>query len=217
MVGDGIALLLEDKVEVIGIARDGNELVEMASELQPDVIVTDISMQTMNGLDAIRILKRRGNRAKIIILTMHQETALAAEAFHSGAVGFLTKQTACTELLTAIQNVLSGKKFLTSRLNASAVDEYLTHQQKQKDAPTSPLSERQKEIVILTAEGKSMKEIGELLCISSKTVETHKYKLMKLLGLTSNAQLIRYAIRSGLVQETSYVETAGLKHGLTAE
>ena len=156
-------------------------------------------MQTMNGLDAVRILKSRGNQAKIIILTMHQETALAAEAFHAGATGFLTKQTACTELLTAIKMVLSGNKFLTSKLNATAVDEYLTHQKKRKDDPSSPLSPRQKEIVKLTAEGKSMKEIADLLCISTKTVETHKYKLMKLLGLSSNAQLIRYAIRSGLV------------------
>ena len=114
---EGLAALLREEVELVGIVNNGQELLEAAERLQPDIIVTDISMPLLNGLDALRLLKKRGVRAKVIFLTMHEDASLVAEALHEGASGYLVKQTACIELLTALNEVWQGREFITSRLS----------------------------------------------------------------------------------------------------
>jgi DNA-binding NarL/FixJ family response regulator len=196
---EGLGALIREEVDLVGIANDGQQLVELAVELKPDIVVTDISMPLLNGLDAIRLLKKKGIKSKIIILTMHGEASLVAETFHEGASGYLLKQTASTELLTAISEVWQGREFISSQLRGDFVTLRSKTEKAAKTEAESPLTPRQRQILQLTAEGKSMKQIAFHLGISTKTVESHKYALMQILGLSSNAELVRYAIKSHLV------------------
>ena len=190
---EGLASLLRDDVDLIGVAKNGRELVEMAERLKPDVIVSDVSMPILNGLDALRILRKTGNAARVIILTMYDEAALAAEAFDSGANGYLGKQTVCTELLTAIREVFAGKIYLSSRLKSDFEALQASKQRPEKGDERISLSSRQKEILQLTAEGKAPTEIAAILHISPTTLSSHQFALMKLLGLSSNAEFINFA------------------------
>ena len=196
---EGLGALLRQEVDLVGIANDGLQLVELAVELKPDIVVTDISMPLLNGVDAIRLMKKKGLKSKIIILTMHGEASLVAETFHEGASGYLLKQTASTELLTAINEVWQGREFISSLLRGDFVALRSKTEKGAKTAAASPLTPRQRQILQLTAEGKSMKQIAFHLGISTKTVESHKYALMQIIGLSSNSELIRYAIKSHLV------------------
>jgi len=187
--------LLEPEFEVVGTVTDGRALLTMAPALQPDVIVVDISMPRLNGLEAGRRLKQLLPGVKLVFLTMNQEVALAAEAFHLGASAFVLKSSAASELRRAIQLALRGKTYLTPLLGEQKPEELI--RRRRRDA--FDLTARQREILQLLAEGYSMKQVASALNLTPRTVAYHKYRLMELLHLKTSAELIQYAIKQGLV------------------
>jgi len=194
IVTEGLAGLLRSEFSLVGTVADGARLIEAARQLRPDVIVTDVAMPGMSGLEALRRLKADAIAAKVIFLTMHADAQLAAEAFRGGASGFVVKHAAGKELIAAIRFVLRGGRYLPSHL-ASDVLTTLA------DGGTSSarlLTPRQREVVSLIAEGRTLKEVASALGLSPRTVETHKYQVMEALGLHTTAELIRYAIEHGL-------------------
>jgi DNA-binding NarL/FixJ family response regulator len=194
IVAEGLASLLREEFALVGTVASGAELLESARRLQPDVIVTDVAMPGMSGLDALRRLKADGVAAKVVFLTMHADAELAAEALRAGASGFVVKRAAGKELIAAIHIALRGRTYVTSDL-AQDVLEALAE-------PRTPaarsLTPRQRDVVRLLAEGRTMKEAAAALGVSPRTVETHKYQALEALGLTTTADLIRYALEHGL-------------------
>jgi DNA-binding NarL/FixJ family response regulator len=162
------------------------------------VIVTDIAMPLLNGIDALKLIKKAGLRSKVVILTMHEEATMAVESLKAGADGCVTKRSASTELVAAINEVFSGRTYVSPSIEGD-IYFMLGKSEDKFDPRISPLSPRQREILQLTAEGKSMKEIAELLKISPRTVESHKYSSMQILGLKSTAELVQYAIKMRLI------------------
>lgn len=200
IVADGIASLLKDEVDLIGVVADGAALVEAARRLVPDVIVADITMPNISGLDAARQLAREGIPSRIVILTMHDDPRLATEAFRAGAAGYLLKNSAGDELITAIQEVMRGRVYLTPLITREVIAA-LTASGADAAAAERPrrLTPRQVDVLRLIARGKRMKEVAENLGLSTRTVESHKYELMQTLGISSTAELVEYAIRHRLV------------------
>lgn len=193
IVAEGLAGLLQPEFSLVGTVADGAGLIEAARRLRPDVIVTDVAMPGMNGLEALRRLKADAIPAKVIFLTMHADAQLAAEAFRAGASGFVVKHAAGKELIAAIYTVLRGGRHLTPHL-ASDVLTTLA-----EGATSRALTPRQREVVSLIAEGRTMKEVAAALGLSPRTVETHKYQVMQALGLQTTTDMIRYAIEHGLI------------------
>jgi len=198
IVAEGLRSLLEDEFEFVGAVSDGRALLDAAQKLKPDVIVADISMPLLNGLDAARQLKREGVTAKIVFLTMHAEAQLAAEAFRAGASGYLLKSSAGEELIAAIHEVIKGHAYVTPLITKDVLS-FLMGAARQPDQPAVKLTPRQREVLQLIAEGRTMKEVASILNISSRTVESHKYEMMEALGVQTNAELLQYAIKIGLV------------------
>ena len=198
VVADGLAALLKDCFDVVGVVHDGRALLESAQNLRPDVILTDISMPGMNGLDAIRKIKEIRPLSKIIVLTMHADAELAAQAFRSGAVGYLLKSSQSDELISAIREVGQGHSYL-SPLIASDFISALLDARSETPELSGILTSRQREVLQLLAEGKTMKETAAILRISPRTVESHKYEIMKILGFSTNSELVQYAIRLRLI------------------
>jgi DNA-binding NarL/FixJ family response regulator len=198
IVLEGLKGLLEDNFELCALVTNGRELLEKARALQPDVIVADISMPLLNGVEAVRQLRQEGSTAKIVFLTMHQDLTYVTRALEAGASGYVLKHSASDELVTAIQRALRGETFVSRQLRTASLDEKLDETRRQRKETIS-LTPRQREVLQLLAEGKSAKEIGALLDISPRTVEVHKYKMMDDLGLKTSAQLVQYAIKHGLV------------------
>jgi DNA-binding NarL/FixJ family response regulator len=198
IVAEGLASLLKDSFDVVGRVRDGRELIEAAKALKPAVIVTDISMPLLNWLDAVRHLRAEGVQSKVIILTQHQEAHFAVQAFRAGVSGYLLKQSAGEELATAILEVLQGRVYLTGLVTKDLISVLLAARNKGV-AEESLLSPRQREILQLIAEGKTAKEVAGILNISTRTVEGHKYEIMRILGVKTSAELVLHAIRLGLV------------------
>jgi DNA-binding NarL/FixJ family response regulator len=198
IVAQGLAALLRDEFDLVGVARNGHELVELARQLTPDVVVADISMPSLNGIDALRQLRKQGVGAKVILLTQHKDPRIAAEAFRAGALGFLIKQSAGDELVTAIYEALQGRTYLTSLIAKDLITLLLQSQAKQP-GEKSELTPRQREILQLLTEGKTAKEVAAALNISVRTVEGHKYEIMETLGVKSSAELVQHAIRLGLI------------------
>ena len=198
IVTEGLRGLLSQDFHLVGLAADGRELLAKAKELSPDVIVVDISMPLLNGIDAVRMLREQGSTAKVVFLTMHSDATYLTRALDAGASGYVLKHAASDELITAIQHALRGQTFISPQLRNAPVEELLD-ETRRRLKPSIELTPRQREILQLLAEGKSAKEIGAILNISSRTVETHKYKMMDDLGVTTSAQLVRHAIRHGLV------------------
>src|SRR5215475_12799316 len=198
IVAEGLRSLLEGEFEFVGTVGDGRALLDAAQKLNPDVIVADISMPLLNGLDAVRQLKRDGVTAKIIFLTMHTEAQLAAEAFRAGASGYLLKSSAGEELITAIHEVIKGRSYVTPLITKDMLS-FLMGAASQPEQPAVKLTPRQREVLQLVAEGSTMKEIASILNISARTVESHKYEMMEALGVQTNAELVQYAIKIGLV------------------
>ncbi len=193
MVAEGLKGLLAEEFELVGIVEDGRAMVAVARELRPDVIVADISMPQLNGIDALAVLKRDNPAVRVVFLTMHREAAYARRALEAGASGFVLKHSAPAELVLAVRAALQGRTFITPDLAAEVL-------RKEKVAdPLAALTPRQREIVQLLAEGKSAKEIAAALDLSARTVEFHKYTVMEALGLANSAELIRFAIKYGLV------------------
>jgi DNA-binding NarL/FixJ family response regulator len=192
----GLGRLLEGEAEIVATASDGQQLVERARQHRPDIIVSDINMPGMSGLDAMRRLKTDGLRSKFIFLTLHTDSRLASEAMRAGASGYLLKHAAAEELIAAIHAVMEGHTYLTPLMTREVLWAL-----GQSDGVQSPaLTPRQLDVLRLIAEGKRMKEIANELNISVRTVETHKQDLLQTLGLETTADLIKFAVRQGLVE-----------------
>jgi DNA-binding NarL/FixJ family response regulator len=197
IVSEGLKGLLSDDFELVGMVEDGRALVAAARTLKPDVIVADITMPHMNGIDAVAQLKKDNPNIKVVFLTMHQDSAYARRALDAGAHGFVVKHSATAELVMAIHAALKGQTFITPALTSDMLRQ--GNRSSDRVNPAGVLTQRQREILRLLAEGRSAKEIAASLAISPRTVEFHKYQLMEAHGLHSNAELIHFAIKHGVV------------------
>ena len=198
MVAEGLRALLEPEFELLGIVEDGHELLDKARQLNPDVIVADITMPSLNGIDAIAQLKKTGSQAKVVFLTMHHDAMYANRAFEAGASGFVLKHSAPDELITAIREALKGRTYVTPMIAEELMQTYKNGTSEKQD-PIRKLTSRQREVLQLLAEGKSAKEVAKNLHISSRTVEFHKYQIMEELGLKTSAELVQFAIKHGII------------------
>ena len=198
MIMEGLSSVLEPEFDIVGRAEDGRQLMALAAQLNPDVIVADISMPLLNGIEAARQLKKSDSRMKFIFLTMHPEADLATEAFRVGASGYVLKSSAAKELQTAINEALKGRTYVTPRI-AKEVLEGLMRQPTEEADRFQALTPRQREVLQLLAEGHTSKEIGGILNVSTKTVEFHKGRIKTELGLRSIAELTQFAVKRGLV------------------
>ena len=198
LVAEGVKSLLSAEFELVGVVEDGRALLEAARRLRPDVIVADITMPHLNGIEALVQLKQEDRRVRVVFLTMHQEAAYARRALEAGASGFVLKHSAPAELVTAIHAALEGKTYLTPAL-AGAVLQAMKGEPDKTGDPVASLTPRQREILQLLAEGRSAKEIAATIQISTRTVEFHKYQMMEKLDLHTNAELVHFAIKHGIV------------------
>ena len=194
LFSQGLAGLLSGTFEIVGSVADGQTLVEEAERLKPDVILLDISMPVLNGLDAARKLSSRLETTRVIFLTMHADTRLLTEAFRAGASGYVLKQSAGDELIHAIQQVIAGKRYISPQLSS----EKKAGADGLDDRQTRSLTPRQREVLQLIIEGLTMKEIAKNLGISTRTAESYKYDMMSELGVTTTAELIQYAVKLGM-------------------
>jgi DNA-binding NarL/FixJ family response regulator len=197
MLREAFAQILQPKCEVVGAVGDGRALLAAARELKPDVVVLDISMPLLNGLDAARQLGRKMPQVKIVFLTINEDPDMAADAMRAGASSYLLKSSAASELLQAIDESIQGRSYITP-LVAKGLMEALARG-RDKTADSQLPSPRQREVLQLLAEGLTMKEIARILKITPRTVAFHKYELMKQLGVRSTAELVKTALKLGVV------------------
>lgn len=197
MLVEAFRKFLGSQCEVVGTASDGRALLETAPQLKPDVIIVDIAMPLMNGLEAGLRLKRLMPLTKLIFLTMNEDPDLAMEAMRCGASGYLLKSSAGSELIHAIQMALKGKSYVTPQIASGMEKAFINNPQ--KSGRTKTLTPRQREVVQLLAEGKSMKEVASVLNVTPRTVAFHKYRVMEELSLKTTADLIQYAIKSRIL------------------
>ncbi len=190
--------LLETEFEIVGTVNNGRALVRAVTELKPDLVVLDIAMPVLNGLDAGEKIKRTSPGTKLLYLTMTSDPELAAEAFRRGGSGFLVKTCASAELVTAVREVLRGGTYLSRTLPKDTVNQ-LRRQDRKMTGEDQRLTERQREVLQLLAEGRVMKEVGGILNMSTRTVAFHKYRIMEALGAKNSAELVRYAVRNHIV------------------
>lgn len=195
MVAEGLKSLLTEEFELVGIVEDGRAMVKAARDLKPDVIVADISMPHLNGIEALVQLRQIDPKVRVVFLTMHRDTAYARRALQAGALGFVLKHSAPAELVLAVRAALQGRTFIAPDLAA----ELLRSTAKKETDPAAALTLRQREILKMLAEGQSAKRIAAALNLSARTVEDHKYRLMETLGIENSAELIHFAIKHGLV------------------
>jgi DNA-binding NarL/FixJ family response regulator len=196
IVLDGLKRILEPHFDIVETVEDGRALVSAAGKLAPDVIVVDISMPLLNGIEAIRQIKKMDPHVKVVFLTMQPDVTYAIRAFEAGASGYVLKHAASSELLTAIYEAIKGRTYVTPIIAGELLQSYKTGAF-QLDTKQQ-LTERQQEILQLLAEGHSAKEIGAILNISPRTVEFHKYSLMSKLNLKTSSALVQYAIKHGV-------------------
>src|SRR5262245_16329545 len=197
LLREAFAQLLEPGCDVVGAVADGRALLAAAPELRPDIVVLDIAMPLLNGLDAARQLKRVMPEVKVIFLTVSEDPDLAAEAFRAGASGYLLKNSAASELFQAMQEVLQGRSYVTPLATGGLVNNFLHQPAPAKKS--GELSPRQREVLQLLAEGHTMKEIARVLKITPRTVAFHKYAMMEELGIKSSAELVQFAIKQRVV------------------
>jgi len=190
--------LLESEFDVVGMVGDGRALVRAAVKLKPDVIIVDVAMPILNGLDAGRQVKEMLPSVKLVYLTMNPDPEIVVEALARGASGYLLKTCAASEMVLAVREVLRGKTYLSRALSRDTID-VLRWQHKQLVDENERLTDRQREVLQLLAEGKVMKEVGGILNMTTRTVAYHKYRIMEILGAKSNAELVKYAVRSHIV------------------
>ena len=199
MILAGLRKLVEGECEVVGTVEDGRALVEAAQKLRPDLILLDISMPLLNGLEAARQLRTLVPDSKLIFLTMHASPTYATEAFQAGASGYLLKHSAAEELSQAIQSVLQGRQYLTPLITKDVLDSVFKPSTGERGTPASTaLTPRQREVLQLVAEGRGTKEIATILSVSVKTVEFHRFRIMQQLGIHTTADLTKYAITHGI-------------------
>jgi len=199
LVAEACKKLLEPEYDVVAIVADGRALMRAAVELKPQVLVIDIAMPLLNGLDAGEQAKHALPEVKLIYLTMNTSPEVAAEAFRRGASGYLPKHAAASELLSAVREVLRGNSYLSPLIAKGTVNFLL--RKKKLSAKPPHITKRQREVLQLLAEGLSMKEVGNVLKLKPGTVAFHKYRIMAILGIKTNADLLKYAIREHMIPE----------------
>jgi len=200
IVTEGLRNLLEPEFELVGIVEDGRALLDAAEKLRPDVIIADISMPLLNGIEAVRQIKKTNKDVKVIFLTMHPDVTYAVSALEAGALGYVLKHSAPSELITAVRRALKGKTYVTPLLEG----EIMLSPKKgsiERREESSHLTKRQREVLQLLAEGCLAKEVASILNISTRTVEYHKYQMMRDVGIKTVADLIRYAIKHNIVSK----------------
>ena len=198
---DGIRALLEDQadIEVIGEAQDGQATVKMTAKLQPDVVVMDIAMPLLNGLEATRQIQRDFPQVKVLILTMHENEEYIRQVLAAGALGYVLKDAAARDLLGAIRSVYQGEAVLSPAITRLVIEDYLRWGDIRPPDSSNGLTSREREVLQLIAEGYTNKEIAEILCISIKTVQSHRTNLMSKLDLHDRGELIKYAIQKKII------------------
>ena len=196
---EGLRRILEPEYEIVATLGDGRALVRAVEQRRPDLILVDITLPLLNGIDAVRQIRKNDKRTPIVMLTMHSEAAYAAEAFDAGAQGYVLKHAVTGELLEALRQVLAGKRYVSPRL-AEHVENLLAEAaSSRRRSVAAPLSERRREVLQLIAEGYSAKQIGDILHISPRTVDFHKKELKKDLGVGSTPELVQQAVRLGII------------------
>ena len=198
LVAEACRKLLEQDYEVVATVSDGRALVRAVAELRPHLVIVDVAMPILNGVDAGQQAKELIPSVKLIFLTMNHDADLAAEAFRRGASGYLVKTCAASELVVAVREVLRGKSYLSPMIAKDTVD-FLLRQDKKLVDEAERLTERQREVLQLLAEGKCMKDVASVLNVTTRTVAFHKYRIMEVLNIKTNAALIQYAIRNHLI------------------
>jgi DNA-binding NarL/FixJ family response regulator len=197
LVAEGVRGLLEPHFDVVGVVPDGREVLAAAETLDPDVVILDISMPSLNGIEAARQLRSANSRVKVVFLTMHCEVTYAARAMEAGASGFVLKHSAPSELVTAVNEALNGGTYITPQI-AGHLDSFRRRNVSSFEA-LDELTPRQRQVLQLVAEGRSTKEIAVTLRISRRTAEFHKARLRNTLGVRTTVELIQYAIRTGVI------------------
>jgi DNA-binding NarL/FixJ family response regulator len=198
ILAEGLRGLLEPEFEVVGVVADGRELVAAARELRPDVVVADITMPSLNGIEAAVQLRHLGIEARVVFLTMHRDVAYARRAMEAGAAGFVLKHSAASEIVTAVREALRGQTYVTPMIAGELLQSYRQDDSRLHDT-AHRLTARQREVLQLFAEGRSAKEVAAVLTISIRTAEAHKAHILESLGLHTTAELVQYAIRNGII------------------
>lgn len=195
---EGLATILSQHYDVVATVRNGHELVLLAKKHQPDVIITEISMGLLNAINALQLLRRADVKSKFVVLTMHQDVGLAIEAFRAGVSGYVLKLAGKDEIIAAVESALHGRTYLSAGFPVDLIT-ILAEAARRPAGESLKLTRRQKEVLQLVAEGKTMKEVATVLSISTRTAESYKYEIMHTLGVHTNAELIHHAIRIGLI------------------
>jgi two-component system response regulator NreC len=204
IVRQGVRLCLEamGDIEVVAEAEDGQMAVQLANQLRPDVAVVDLTMPRLNGVEAIRLIKRDLPETEVVVLSVHDSEPYVVQALRAGAAGYVLKRNAATELAAAIRAAHDGQAYLHPSIARRVIDDYLSRIHSSEDAVAEPherLTPREREVLQLAAEGHTTRAIAGLLCLSTKTVEHHRASVMTKLGLHGQTELVKYAIRAGLV------------------
>jgi DNA-binding NarL/FixJ family response regulator len=208
IVRQGVRMCLEamGDIDVVAEAEDGQAAVQLAVQLRPDVAVVDLTMPRLNGVDAIRQIKRDAPEVEVVVLSVHDSEAYVVQALRAGAAGYVLKRNAATELVAAIRAAQDGQAYLHPSIARRVIDDYVSRIRAAEDVPSEPherlLTPREREVLQLAAEGHSTRAIAGLLCLSTKTVEHHRASLMTKLGLHGQTELVKYAIRAGLVESS---------------
>jgi DNA-binding NarL/FixJ family response regulator len=196
---DGLRSLLEKDFDIVGTAENGRALIEEVEKLRPDIVVTDISMPELNGIEATIQIKKIDPEIKVVLLTMHGDVTYATRGFDAGASGYVMKQSATEELVKAIKEAMRGRTFITPMIAGELIRSFREDGDIKPEDIRAKLTPRQREVLQLLAEGFSTKEVAAKLSISARTVEFHKYKMMQELNLDTSAELIHYAIKHGII------------------
>lgn len=201
VVRRGLEALLESEPDfsIVGVAADGLETIRLADRLKPDVVVLDLMMPGLSGLEALRILRDRSPRTRIVILSMYSSSAFVAQALQNGAIGYVLKGCSEENLIRAVREAAVGRRFLSPPVTEIAINAYVEQSRGGLLSPHDTLTPRQREVLQMAAEGKTTSEIAERLNISPRTVENHRASIMKKLGLQNQTDLIRHAMRHGLI------------------
>ena len=199
---EGIGALLEDEpsIVLVGEAEDGRSAVKMACELQPDVVIMDIAMPLLNGVEATRQIKRHSPETRVLILSMHDNEEYIRQVLAAGAMGYILKDAAARELIQAIKTVYGGEAVLSSAITRLVIEDYLRWGDVRPEEDSANLTVREREILQLIAEGYTNKEIAGILCLSIKTVQAHRGNLMSKLDLHDRGELIKYAIQKKIIE-----------------
>jgi DNA-binding NarL/FixJ family response regulator len=198
ILAEGVKGLLEPEFEVVALVADGRELVTAAKRHRPDIIVADVSMPSLNGIEAAALLRTAGICAKVVFLTMHRDVAYARRALETGAAGYVLKHSVASELVAAVRAAQRGETYVTPLIAGELIESYRADEHRER-LPGGLLTRRQLEVLQLYVEGRSAKEVAAVLKISKRTAEAHRARILEGLGLHSMAELVQYAIRNGII------------------